>query len=1071
MPEDRDQLPDSVLLALSQLLEQPPAEFASRLSALCARWPRLESAIRAEAEAMQRAARTRGTAPGHHAVRRAPSPIGPFQVLSEIGSGGMGTVYLAEQKAPIQRRVAIKVIKLGMDTKAVLARFEVERAALSRMEHSNIAKVLDSGTTADGRPYFVMEYVKGVPITRYCDDNRLSIEDRLALFQQVCSGVQHAHSKGVIHRDLTPNNVLVTVQDGKAAAKIIDFGLARATDNRLTEKTLFTEQGVILGTPEYMSPEQAGLGGLDIDTRSDVYTLGVMLYELLTGSLPFSQNELRAGGYDGMCRIIREREPERPSTKITKVQTDTAAIAKLRRCGSEKLLRRLRGDLDWIVLRCLDKDRTRRYETPSALAADLQRHLDDEPVEARPPSFAYRIGKLARRYRGQLTAVGLVLSATIAGLMGMTWFWLDARAQADNARRQEGIAQEKAQEALARKAEFDQLAAVVQVENALAEEDHLYPPWPDKVAAMKKWLDDVDGLMQMRPKIEATVASLRQRATPLSAEELQRDSNELEYQRLSAKIAALERAQAVRKDGEVPEVQVGVEERAMTAAQLNDMAWSRVAPYEDQRVWGDEPRGLALASLAWKRLTEEKAGTPDRAQRAEVCRTLAWAWFANGCDSRAEAAMQEALVRSQGLPGQGSMYDESLMLGDQVAAARRGKVARSVEELRARLGKLAAERAARSFNIANESERFLHATLSELLRKLEELMARRRLLAERLRWADRLGELTVHHPRAPQTWDAARAAIAKADGVVASTLYQEHPIELLPQPGLIPIGMNPLTKLWEFYDLRSAWDGGSDPATLGVPRHVLAGDRAGNIDVADDTGIVFVLLPGGAFRMGEKREERRVTLSPFFLARHELTRGQWQRLAGGLPAPTARELRRKTPPMANPISEVDWTETERLFQRHGLVLPTEAQWEYGCRAGASTELFCDAAELTEYANVSSESGSAGIEESTISLLLQGVGSRPRDLVRVGTLRPNGFGLHDVIGNVAEWTRDGCEEREYRARATRHGDGLQGDPAGFSLRVIRGGDCWSRAVSRLRDERHPSLGDERLGVRPARAIQR
>jgi serine/threonine protein kinase len=338
------------------------------VAALCVRHSELGVAIRAEAEAMLQAKGARGTAPASHPEPQAPTHIGPFRVLCEIGAGGMGTVYLAEQKAPIQRRVAVKVIKLGMDTKAVLARFEAEHAALSRMEHSNIAKVLDSGSTADGRPYFVMEYVKGVPITRYCDENRLSIEERLALFQQVCSGVQHAHSKGVIHRDLTPNNVLVTVQDGRATARIIDFGLARATDHRLTEKTLFTEQGVILGTPEYMSPEQAGLGGLDVDTRSDVYTLGVMLYELLSGSLPFSGNELRAAGYDGMCRICRERDPERPSTKITRTSNEVAAVAKLRRSGSEKLLRRLRGDLDWIVLRCLEKDRTRRYDTPSALA-------------------------------------------------------------------------------------------------------------------------------------------------------------------------------------------------------------------------------------------------------------------------------------------------------------------------------------------------------------------------------------------------------------------------------------------------------------------------------------------------------------------------------------------------------------------------------------------------------------------------------------------------------------------------------------------------------------------------------
>ena len=366
-------------------------------------------------------------AAGASAGQDAPLQVGPYRILSRLGEGGMGEVFLAERK-DLRQRVAIKVIKPGMDSRAIVARFEAERQALARMEHSNIAKVLDAGVTPEGRPYFVMEYVKGIPITRYSDENRLSVEERLRLFQQVCSGVQHAHSKGVIHRDLTPNNVLVTVQEGKPTAKIIDFGLARATDHRLTERPVLTEQGVIMGTPEYMSPEQAGLSGLDIDTRTDVYTLGVMLYELLSGELPFSREELRVAGYEGMCRTIREKEPERPSTRITR--GGTAKVASLRRTEGERLLKRLRGDLDWVVLKCLEKDRTRRYETPTHLADDLQRHLDDEVVTARAPSAGYRLRKLARRYRGQLFAAGVVLAAVIAGLVGTTAFWWEARLQA-----------------------------------------------------------------------------------------------------------------------------------------------------------------------------------------------------------------------------------------------------------------------------------------------------------------------------------------------------------------------------------------------------------------------------------------------------------------------------------------------------------------------------------------------------------------------------------------------------------------------------------------------------------------
>ncbi len=420
-----------------------------------------------------------------------PTIIGPYRVLSRLGEGGMGEVFLGERK-DIGQRVALKLIKLGMDTRAILARFEAERQALARMQHSNIAKVLDAGATPDGRPYFVMEYVKGAPITRYCDDNKLSVEDRLALFQQVCSGVQHAHSKGVIHRDLTPNNVLVTVQDGKATAKIIDFGLARATDHRLTEKTVFTEQGVILGTPEYMSPEQAGLASLDIDTRTDVYTLGVILYELLTGELPFSREELRRAGYDGMCKTIREKEPDKPSTRITK--TGTAKVATLRRTESERLLKRLRGDLDWVVLKCLEKDRTRRYETPTHLADDLQRHLDDEVVLARAPTAGYRLRKLARRYRGQLAAAAVVVLAVVAGLIGTTTFWLEARAQAAEAMRQEGLASTKATEADEKAA--DALREQVRAEQAEREarEETRRARWGDYVARLHaadaSWRDD-----------------------------------------------------------------------------------------------------------------------------------------------------------------------------------------------------------------------------------------------------------------------------------------------------------------------------------------------------------------------------------------------------------------------------------------------------------------------------------------------------------------------------------------------------------------------------------------------------
>src|SRR5262245_199459 len=340
-------------------------------------------------------------------------PIGPYRPLQKIGEGGMGEVWLAEQTEPVRRKVALKVIKAGMDTRQVIARFEAERQALALMDHPAIARVYDAGATPRGLPYFAMEHVAGEPITTYCDRHLLSMPERLQLFARVCEGVQHAHQKGVIHRDLKPSNVLVAIQDGKPVPKIIDFGVAKAIAQRLTERTMFTELGVLIGTPEYMSPEQAEMTGLDVDTRTDVYALGVMLYELLTGALPFDSRELRQAGYDEIRRRIREVDPPRPSTRISTMGGRSADSARNRKTDPGRLASLLRGDLDWIVMKSLEKDRTRRYGTPSELAADLARHLAHEPVLAGPPGAWYRSGKFVRRHRFGVAVAGLVVAGLV----------------------------------------------------------------------------------------------------------------------------------------------------------------------------------------------------------------------------------------------------------------------------------------------------------------------------------------------------------------------------------------------------------------------------------------------------------------------------------------------------------------------------------------------------------------------------------------------------------------------------------------------------------------------------------
>ncbi len=382
---------------------------------------------------------------------------GRYKLLEQIGEGGFGIVFMADQLTPVRRRVALKIIKPGMDTRQVLARFDAERQALALMDHPGIARALDAGATDSGHPYFVMELVRGVPITDYCDQNSLAIHERLELFVNVCRAVQHAHQKGIIHRDIKPSNVLVTMQDGRPVPKVIDFGVAKAINQQLTEATLFTRFTEMIGTPLYMSPEQAAMTSLDIDTRSDIYSLGVLLYELLTGTTPFDKHQLKQAAYDEIRRIIREEEPARPSTRLSTLGDKSAAVAAHRHADPSRLSQLVRGDLDWIVMKALEKDRTRRYETANDLALEIQRHLADEPVLARPPSTAYRFRKFARRNKAALATAVVVTLALLLGVVGTTWQLFRATWQRDRAVHAERLAATRLEsESLARAAEAEQ---------------------------------------------------------------------------------------------------------------------------------------------------------------------------------------------------------------------------------------------------------------------------------------------------------------------------------------------------------------------------------------------------------------------------------------------------------------------------------------------------------------------------------------------------------------------------------------------------------------------------------------
>lgn len=1040
---------------------------AGTVESYCAMFPGYERVIEREFARMREAA-----APDRMPTAM-PERIGPYRLLELLGEGGMGVVYLAEQEAPVHRRVALKLVKAGRNIASILRRFEVERDTLARLDHQNVARIYDAGVSAQGHPFVVMEYIDGVPLTGYCDRARLTVRARVELLLGVCDGVQHAHQRATIHRDLKPSNVLVTETDGRPTPKVIDFGLAKLTELEQDISEL-TRAGDLLGTPAYMSPEQAAGANDEVDTTTDVYSLGAMLFELLTGSLPFAPPGRPAPASFDYVRCLRESDPGKPSARLAALNGGSVQVAALRDTDAPSLRREIRDDLDWIVLKAIAREREQRYQSVAALAADLRRYLGNEPVQAGPPSTLYRLRKFVRRRRGLVAAL-LVIALTLVagGVLSTTFAFAEL---------------EQRQRAEANLENFHRLSHVVHLETAIEHEAALYPAWPDRAAAMREWLEgDARAVRDALPALRETVE--RFEANALVSPEADLAERRRTHPRSRAlavatqRLAAFRAARAVRESGVRPAMPAFDPTRLVNNSHgLNQLAWPLVDP--DRTNFGKEALGLVVARLAVE-ASKSRTSHLVRAGTWVTTDTKAWALFALGLDDEALAASREALSLAP-TEAKAEYAGYLAKLEAAVAAARGPTGAASLAVLEAEVAALEAEVSRRrDFRFEDEATQFLYETLSRLVERIEGFEREHvSAVRARLAWSDALVAL---EPRDRQRWEEARAAIRAADGVVASRRYQAVAIDLAPQFGLVPIGMNPQSGLWEFYHLRSAWDGASDasPQHIPVPRH----RPDGGLDVAR-LGLVFVLVPGGTFLMGaqdrapdapnydEKAEGdgspvHEVHLAPYFLSKYEMTRGQWERLSDG-GRPSLYEDGASPdggPPFgeAHPVDSVSWEICDRLFSRHGLALPTEAQWEFGARAGTDTPWYTgvEQTSLAGHGNVLDQ----------FALRRQphwGQGAAPFDdgavgIVMVGSYGANPFGLHDVVGNVDELCRDEWLSFFHPVRA---GDGLRGEPDAESEVPMRGGAYnvppqLARVAHRHRVSRAAVI--PHVGVRPVRAV--
>ncbi len=1000
------------------------------------------------------------------------SRVGPFRVQSRLGRGGFGDVYLAEQDEPVRRRVALKVLKLGMDSESILRRFAREQQALARMNHEAIAKFYDAGVTDSGQPYFAMELVEGKSITAYCAEKGLALRERLKLFCEVCRGVQHAHQKGVLHRDLKPGNVLVADTGLGCQPKLIDFGIARALEEGDEDLTL-THSAAMLGTPLYMAPEQLSGDASLVDTRTDVHALGLLLFELLACAHPLHGMGARSRDPLAVREHLRLSDPARPSQRVAAGSAATA------------WQRELRGDLDWIVQKACAREPEQRYSSAAGLATDIERHLAFEPVSAGPPTTLYLVRKFVRRNRGEVLTVTLVLLTAIAGGIVALDYARVANQRANDNQTLLGVAetarkeaQKNADERAKKVREFEELKGVVLLREAKAAETALYPAWPSRLDAMNRWLiEHAEPIARLRQSARATMADLEQSCAPWSdadrAADAATDPLQQQWKVTSEVVASLRRARDVREGrAKVVIPDLPLEHLGLSAQELHVQAEARSALLLEARTQlGEELLGLRYAIAA----ADKARGTQSDAAMQVA---LAVAYFSIGLDA-------DALRILDAMPASPDALDRQLSerLGTELRRTvhAKGSVLLEWERKLDHLTQFLGVRRTFRFPANAQAESFLHSTLLQFDRDVEAFQRDVVVgVQRRVRWAEFLRR-REQDPEFLARAAAVRTALSNAEAYrgAAVDFANEDLVDLE------PLGIDPVSGLFRFAHLRSAWDGESDPAAITVPQP----DSTGRILVGKRTPIVFALLPGGAIRLGCQNEDplavrfdegRRpdealhsVQIDAFLMATHELTQDQWKGLwtfdeAGKQPSryfTGCADFKAGTITGAHPVETVDFLSSERLLSSQGLRLPTEAQWEYACRAGTNTPRSCGLDELVHCANLADATARhCGVQWRCESWEDGFVVHAP-----VGTYAPNAFGLFDMHGNVSEWTAD--HYGEYGAE--REGDGARSFFFYDLDRCHRGGSYQSAAESvrsAFREHLNQVSRNASIGLRPSRPLR-